>query len=51
MSRASGLTGAERGLAFAACLAALDGEDHAAVVYRALVERTAKAATSQPSLT
>jgi hypothetical protein len=43
--------GAERGLAFAACLAALDGEDHAAAVYRALVERTAKAATGQLSLT
>ena len=43
--------GAERELAFAACLAALDGEDHAAAVYGALVERTAKAATGQPSLT
>jgi hypothetical protein len=43
--------GAERGLAFAACLAALDGEDHAAAVYRALVERTAQAATGLRSLT
>ena len=43
--------GAERGLAFAACLAALDDEDHAAAVYRTLVERTAKAATGQPSPT
>ena len=44
--------GAERRLAFAACLAALDGEDHAAAVYRTLVERTAAtAATGQPSLT
>jgi hypothetical protein len=38
--------GAERGLAFAACLAALDGEDHAAAVYRMLVERTAAAAAT-----
>jgi hypothetical protein len=37
--------GAERRLAFAACLAALDGEDRAAAVYRALVERTGEAAT------
>jgi hypothetical protein len=32
---------AERTLAFAAYLAALDGEDRAAGVYRGLVERTA----------
>jgi hypothetical protein len=43
--------GDERGLAFAACLAALDGEDHAAGVYRTLVERAAATpATGRPSL-
>jgi hypothetical protein len=43
-----GASGDERGLAFAACVAALDGEDHAAAVYRTLVERTAASATSPP---
>jgi hypothetical protein len=38
--------GAERRLAFAAWLAALDGEDHAAAVYRTLVERTAATAAT-----
>jgi hypothetical protein len=44
--------GAERGLAFVACHAALDGEDRAAAVYRTHVEGTAaSAAPRQPSLT
>jgi hypothetical protein len=43
--------GADRRLAFIACLAALDGEDRAAAVYRTLIERTGPSASGRPRLT